>query len=295
MKLIFLGCGYLGYNLSELLSKYYDVQVVGLNSPYTKLSNKFTYLDAFNDEFNEDFEDAIVFDSISILSNNATSENENEKLLQISKMYENLFDKLKKKKIKKYYFLSSGGTIYGNSSEPITEEYKIHPRTLYAKSKALIEQVLMDSGLDYVILRLSNPFGGYQVTDKKQGVIPIYIEHTLKNEVFELWGTPQTIRDFIYIDDFANAVRLSIEQQVSKQIVNVGSGVGTSLQDIFDEVEHELKLKTKIHSCASDIPIVESIVLDITKLKQLTGFEHKVTLNEGIKREIIRIQEELLK
>ncbi|MEG1462895.1 MAG: NAD-dependent epimerase/dehydratase family protein [Anaerorhabdus sp.] len=268
MKLIFLGCGYLGYNLSEQLSKYYDVQVIGLDSPYTKLSNKFTYLDAFNDEFDDTFEDAIVFDSISVLSNNAISDNEDEKLLQISNLYEKMFGKLKKYKIKKYYFLSSGGTIYGNSSNPISENHEIHPRTLYAKSKALIEQLLINSGLNFVVLRLTNPYGGYQVTDKKQGVIPIYIERTLKNEEFELWGTPHTIRDYIYIDDFANAVHLCIENNIINQIVNVGSGTGTSLQDIFNEVEKDTQLKTKIKTIPSDVPIVESIVLDITKLKQ---------------------------
>lgn len=294
MKLIFLGCGYLGYNLSEQLSKYYDVQVIGLDSPYTKLSNKFTYLDAFNDEFDDAFEDAIVFDSISVLSNNAISDNEDEKLLQISNLYEKMFGKLKKYKIKKYYFLSSGGTIYGNSSNPISENHEIHPRTLYAKSKALIEQLLINSGLNFVVLRLTNPYGGYQVTDKKQGVIPIYIERTLKNEEFELWGTPHTIRDYIYIDDFAKAIHLCIEKDISNEILNIGSGIGSSLQDIFNEVEKDTQLKTKVKTIPSDVPIVESIVLDITKLKQLTGFEPKVSLSEGIRKEIQRIQEELV-
>ncbi|MEF9892000.1 MAG: NAD-dependent epimerase/dehydratase family protein [Anaerorhabdus sp.] len=294
MKLIFLGCGYLGYNLSEQLSKYYDVQVIGLDSPYTKLSNKFTYLDAFNDEFPNDFEDAIIFDSISIIANNAKVDNEEEKLLEISNLYEKLFKKLKVKNIYKYYFLSSGGTIYGDSLDAISENHKIHPKTLYAKSKSMLEDVLKKSELEYVIFRLSNPYGGYQVTDKKQGVIPIYIERTLKNEEFELWGTSHTVRDYIYIDDFAKAIHLCIEKDISNETLNIGSGVGSSLQDIFNEVEKDTQLKTKVKTIPSDVPIVESIVLDITKLKQLTGFEPKVSLSEGIKKEIQRIQEELV-
>lgn len=294
MKLIFLGCGYLGYNLSEQLSKYYDVQVIGLDSPYTKLSNKFTYLDVFNDEFPNDFEDAIIIDTITIVSNNSKSENEEEKLLQLNKLYQNLFNKLKVKKIKKYYFLSSGGTIYGDSSIPILEKAQLNPKTLYAKSKVMLEELLAKSDLNYVIFRLSNPYGGYQVTDKKQGVIPIYIERTLKNEEFELWGTPHTIRDYIYIDDFAKAIHLCIEKDISNEILNIGSGIGSSLQDIFNEVEKDTQLKTKVKTIPSDVPIVESIVLDITKLKQLTGFEPKVSLSEGIRKEIQRIQEELV-
>lgn len=294
MKLIFLGCGYLGYNLSELLSKYYDVQVIGLDSPYTKLSKHFSYLDAFNDEFPNDVEDAIIFDSISIIANNAKVENEIEKLSEISNLYEKLFEKLKNKNIRKYYFLSSGGTIYGDSLNAISESHTIHPKTLYAKSKAVVEDVLVKSGLDYVILRLSNPYGGFQVTDKKQGVIPIYIERTLKYEEFQLWGTPNTIRDYIYIEDFANAIHLCIDNNLSREILNVGSGVGTSLKDIFDEVSVITNLDTKIKVISSDVPIVDAIVLDITKLKKLTSFEISVPLNEGIKKEIQRIQEELI-
>lgn len=293
MKLIFLGCGYLGYNLCESLKPYYDSKIVGLESPYSQLSDKFKYLDAFNDDFGDEFEGAILFDTISILPNNAKAENEEVKLEEIASLYKKLFEKLKNRKIKKYYFLSSGGTVYGDSREPIAENHEIHPKTLYAKSKAMLENLLEESGLDYVIMRLSNPYGGYQVTDKKQGVIPVFIERTLKKEEFELWGTPHTIRDYIYIQDFADAVKLCIEHDLSKEIVNVGSGIGSSLQDIFDEVKEITDLDTNIRTIPSDVPIVESIVLDISKLKKLTGFDIKVSLNEGIKKEINRIQEEL--
>lgn len=295
MKIIFLGCGYLGYNLSEILKEFYDVKIVGLESPYTKFIKQFEHCDAFNDEFGNEFEDAIIFDTISILANNAKSDNEEAKLLDISKMYEDMFARLKKANIKKYYFLSSGGTIYGDSSQPISEIDAIHPTTLYAKSKAVIEKKLMESGLDYVILRLSNPYGGYQITDKKQGVIPIYIERTLQHKEFELWGELRTVRDYIYIDDFAQAIHLCIANDVSKEIVNVGSGKGNSLQEIFDEVQTLTKIQTQLKVIPSEVALVDSIVLDITKLKKLTGFETKVSLSEGIKKEINRIQEELLK
>ncbi|MEG0661245.1 MAG: hypothetical protein RR443_11770, partial [Anaerorhabdus sp.] len=100
--------------------------------------------------------------------------------------------------------------------------------------------------------------------------------------------------DYIYIDDFAKAIHLCIEKDISNETLNIGSGVGSSLQDIFNEVEKDTQLKTKVKTIPSDVPIVESIVLDITKLKQLTGFEPKVSLSEGIKKEIQRIQEELV-
>ena len=63
--------------------------------------------------------------------------------------------------------------------------------------------MIRQSGLPYLILRLANPYGGHQTTDKKQGVIPILIEKALSHEAFEMWASPHSSRDYIYIEDFA--------------------------------------------------------------------------------------------
>ena len=68
----------------------------------------------------------------------------------------------------------------------ICEDAPLHPITLYARSKTRCERVIRQSGLPYLILRLANPYGGHQTTDKKQGVIPILIEKALSHEAFEM-------------------------------------------------------------------------------------------------------------
>ena len=210
MRVVFFGCGYLGYNLSSFLRKDFDVSIYGLKSPYTDKASWFKEMDCFNEELlrQEKLKDAIIIDTVSIIGVNAKSDNEEETLGKLKERYEHLFRVLKEQGIKRYVFFSSGGTIYGDSEVAIDENHSLNPKNLYARSKELLEGVLKESGLDYLILRPTNPFGGYQVNDNGQGVIPILISKAIKQEVFEMWVDSSSTRDYIYIDDFGNALKL---------------------------------------------------------------------------------------
>ena len=185
MKIILLGCGYLGYNLASLLSQEAETKIIGLPSPYMPLCSNFREINAFSarDLDQVDFEDAVVIDTISLLANNARSEDEEKTLCEVEKKYEFLLCQLKQRGARLFIFMSSGGTVYGNAAEPICEDAPLHPITLYARSKTRCEQVIRQSALPYLILRLANPYGGHQMTDKKQGVIPILIE-----KLFVAWS-----------------------------------------------------------------------------------------------------------
>ena len=294
MRVIFFGCGYLGYNLSTQLSKSFDTEIWGIDSPYAPLAGKFVQVDVFNTEemAGRDLEGAVIVDTIGLVSNDAVSEDDALTLEPVREKYRKLFRLLRDKKIRRYVYFSSGGTIYGDSLEPIDEGHVIHPVTLYAKSKEMLEGLLQESQLDYLILRPANPYGGYQVRGKRQGVIPILITKALKREPFTMWTDGGSIRDYIYIDDFARALRLLIAKDVSCEIVNIASGQGTSLNEVIRIVEEATGRKIPIEHASSQVPVVEAIVLDIGKLKRLTGYEPTVSLNEGIRLETQRIEKE---
>lgn len=294
MKIILLGCGYLGYNLASLLSQKAETEIIGLLSPYTPLCSNFKEINAFSakDLDQVDFEDAVVIDTISLLANNARSEDEEKTLRGVEEKYEFLLCQLKQRGARLFIFMSSGGTVYGNAAEPICEDAPLHPITLYARSKTRCEQVIRQSGLPYLILRLANPYGGHQTTDKKQGVIPILIEKALNREAFEMWASPHSSRDYIYIEDFARAIQLLLEHQIQNEIVNVASQTATSLTEILDEVQEKTGQVIEIRHVNSEVPVVDQIVLNIEKLKRLTGFTIQTTIQEGIAKEIKRIKKE---
>lgn len=295
MKVIFLGCGYLGYNLSRELKKSFDVEVWGIDSPYVSRTEKFRTVDVFDPSAMSkmDFQDAIVIDTVALIGNNAVSDDDDLALDPILYKYRILFRALKNGGAKRYIFLSSGGTIYGNSLTPIDEGHILDPRTLYAKSKAALEELVQESGLDYLILRPANPYGGYQLTDKKQGVIPIMIEKALREQPFSMWVNSTSIRDYIYIDDFARALKLLLEKDISQEIINIASGEGTSLAQVIELVEKAVGKPLQIHHELNNVEVIQAIVLDISKLKTLTGYQPQVSLEEGIRLETERIKKEI--
>ncbi|MBR2677353.1 MAG: NAD-dependent epimerase/dehydratase family protein [Solobacterium sp.] len=295
MRVIILGCGYLGYNLYGLLKETYDTELWGIESPYSALVKDMKYINAFDQMAmaKEDLEDAVVIDAIGLIANTAVSDDEKEALDRIRMPYQCLIRSLKEGNAKRFVYFSSGGTIYGNTLRPISENDPVRPMSLYAKSKAATEELIMTSNIPYLILRLSNPYGGYQDNEKKQGVIPILIRKAFTNEPFEMFIDGSSVRDYFYITDLAQAIRGLIDAEVNNEVVNVGSGTGTSLSEIIELVEEATETKINIVHRSSDAPTIQSIVLDITKLKELTGYVPEVSLKEGIQAETERIRKEL--
>ena len=295
MRVIILGCGYLGYNLYHLLKDDFDTELWGIQSPYSDLVKEMVEADAFDRSAmaEKDLKGAIVIDAIGLIANTASSPNEKEALDRIRRPYLSLLESLKQGKAKRFIYFSSGGTIYGNTIRPISESDPVRPMTLYARSKAMCEELVMTSGIPYLILRLSNPYGGYQIAEKKQGVIPILIRKAFKGEPFEMFIEGTSVRDYFYITDLAQAVRGLIKADINNEVVNVGSGEGTSLQEIIDHVEKATGKQIPIVHRSSDVPTIQSIVLDIHMLKQLTGYQPTIGLEEGIQKETERIKKEL--
>lgn len=293
MKVVFIGCGYLGYNLSEQLGKDFDVSVLGLESPYTIHSSYFKKCDVFDmaQIINQDLEDAIVIDTVSLVSNRTTAFDENKFLEDLGFKYQGLIDVLKAKHIKRYIYLSSGGSIYGEATCAVNENHELSPKSLYGKSKKYLEKLIIDSGIDYVILRPSNPFGGFQVTNG-QGVIPILINCALDNKPFETYVEMTSERDYFYIDDFAQGLRKLIEKDVSCEIYNLGYGVPILLKDVIKAIEDATSKEINIIHGPIDPNAVNSIVLNVDKLKNDVGYEPLVSFEEGIKREVSRIKGE---
>ena len=105
-----------------------------------------------------------------------------------------------------------------------------------------------------------------------------------------MWASPYSSRDYLYIDDFAQALRLLLRRRIVNQIVNIGSQQATSLDQILGIIQRQTGLALAIRHIQSEVPLVDQIVLDIGKLRRLTGFEVRVSLEEGIAREISRIR-----
>ncbi|EFM11424.1 NAD-dependent epimerase/dehydratase [Paenibacillus curdlanolyticus YK9] len=192
-----------------------------------------------------------------------------------------------KMKIKKIVFISSGGTVYGIPVQlPIPEEHPTNPICSYGIQKLTIENYLyyyfMQYGLDYTILRLSNPYGTGQYINKNQGVIPIFIDKLMKNETLNIWGDGKIIRDYIYIDDAINGIISTINYTGKYKIFNIGSGEGMTLLEVVDSISEILGCKYNINYLDArkiDVPVN---VLDVSRAEDNLLWKGRVTFEEAI-------------
>src|SRR5215210_3221929 len=140
--------------------------------------------------------------------------------------------------IKRLVFVSSGGTVYGvPQAVPIPETAPTDPVSAYGIHKIAIEKYLALYHrlyqLDYVVLRVANPYGPMQLARKNQGVIAAFLKHALGSEPIEIWGDGGVVRDFVYVDDVVRAMMMAAVHLSASRVFNVGSGAGMSLNDVL--------------------------------------------------------------
>lgn len=199
-----------------------------------------------------------------------------------------------------FVYFSSGGTVYGNRTDlkPFVETDSMAPISYYGWSKQMMENSIQyvhrTAGLKYLILRPSNPYGHGQNIHARQGLIAVAMGKILAAEPIEVWGNGSNIRDYIYIDDLAEAVVQLLEKNVYNTTVNIGSGEGASINDIIhilrDVVEEEVKVDYKPARSVD----VSHMILDTTRLKSYINMEF-TPLKDGIELFYNDIKEKLKK
>ena len=137
------------------------------------------------------------------------------------------------------------------------------------------------ANLRYLIVRPSNPFGSGQSLNGVQGLIAVAIGKIMANEPLTIWGDGSSIRDYIYIDDLANMMYELINKDVENEIVNIGSGIGYSINDILLHLKNIAGDKLIVKYETSRSVDVTSVILNITKLESLIKINN-TPLEEGI-------------
>jgi UDP-glucose 4-epimerase len=189
--------------------------------------------------------------------------------------------------IAKVIFVSSGGTVYGNPANiPTPEDEGCWPITSYGISKLSIEKYLHLFrhlyGMNYQVLRVSNPFGPYQVAAKNQGVIGAFIRQILARQPLEIWGDGSIRRDYVHVSDVVRALELAVVYDGEHHIFNIGSGVARSLDEIVGVLREITGENIEVEYRAGrpvDVPVS---VLDTSRAREELNWTASADFTQGI-------------
>lgn len=307
MNIAILGAaGFIGTNLAIELAKNTADRVTIIDEkniyfahyPQEILSRVEIMELSFNEEtdFNECIKGKdVVYHLISTSNPTTSNRNIGKELADNILITIHLLEACVKNHVRKILFLSSGGTVYGKEAVcPIVENSKNQPISAYGIQKLTIEKVLYLYnhlyGLDYCIIRLSNPFGPYQRPNGQLGVITTFIYNALHRKKIYIYGDGTVIRDYLYISDAVRAVLNLAGGNAKHHIYNVGSGKGTSVNRIVNIINNELGLVTEVEYTGArnvDVPIN---YLDVSRYESEFGKIEKISLISGMKKTMEYLQ-----
>lgn len=301
MKILLLGAaGFIGTNLVVDLAKNPENEItvvdkqkrffkniIDLNIPNLNIIESDLVMDSNYEKLT--YGQDLVYHLISTTVPATSNQHIAEELKANVVLSANLFEACVKQSVKKVVFISSGGTVYGREAEcPLSEKTPTNPITSYGIQKISIEKLLYlynyMYGLDYRIVRLSNPYGPYQRPSGVLGAVSTFTYKALKGEEIIVYGDGSVVRDFIYIDDAVRGIQKIVKGDTCDRTFNLGCGYGTSIKNVLDSIERALNIELNIKYTEArkvDVPVN---YLDISRFEMAYGRLNPVSLEEGIKK-----------
>ena len=187
--------------------------------------------------------------------------------------------------------LASSATVYGALPiQPVSEDVALRPATPYAVSKVAAEQYLFSMArinkFEAVVLRIFNAYGPQQsIPPVNAPVVPRFLQDVLHQRSVLVFGDGTQTRDFVYVDDVVDGlVAAGIRSDLNGEIFNIGSGTGTSINDLAAAIGEAVGESTNLlHNLQVDGG-VPRLVADISKAQAELEFQPSVDLATGLMR-----------
>ena len=202
-----------------------------------------------------------------------------------------LLDAIRETPIERFILFSSS-EVYGTALyAPMDEEHPLNPRSPYAATKAggdrLAYSYFVTYGLPIVIVRPFNNYGPYQHPEK---VLPRFITQALCDELLTIHGDGHASRDWLYVDDDAEAVEAIIEadlDRVAGEVINVATGVDITITEIADLVLDCLGKPASLKVHVPERPgQVDRHIGSTEKSRRLIGWTARTSFEEGLEKTV---------
>lgn len=194
-----------------------------------------------------------------------------------------------KASVKKVVFVSSGGAVYGQIAEEraAKETDAPNPVSPYGIGKLATENYLayfkLKHNLDYIVYRLTNPYGPRQITNNNQGVIPAFLQKVKSGETLTIYGDGTNSRDFIYIQDATKMIADSFSKPAKYSTYNIGNGQQTDLNTIIKTLEKITGSKAKLRYEPAPKTFLHKTIVSVDRFKREFGSTQATDLEPGLR------------
>jgi len=284
--------GMVGSSIWRALESKGYINLIGKSSKELNLKNQEAVIKFFKTESPE-----VVIDAAArvggILANSDYPYNFLMENLQIQN---NLIDAAHQYNSKKFIFLGSSCIYPKHAPQPLKEEYLLtgsleSTNEWYAIAKIAgvkaCEAIRKQYGKDFVSLMPTNLYGPHDNFDLKTShVLPAMIRkfHEAKlnnNSHVKLWGSGNPKREFLHVDDLAEAVSFVLENKLDSHLYNVGTGLDLTIKELAETIQEIVGHGGEIKWDSSKPDGTPRKLLDVSKLKK-EGWESEIKLKKGI-------------
>ena len=192
--------------------------------------------------------------------------------------------------VKRVVFTSSA-TVYGSQPrQPVDERNWPRPSVPYAVSKIAAELYLFAlgelNGIETIVLRIFNAYGpGQRIPPAHAPVVASFTKNVLNRASVVVHGDGNQTRDFVFVDDVVEAlVAAATAAGVGGSIINVGSGEETSINGLIATLGQVTKRQPDVIYNPQESGGIARLVADLTRARQLLGYQPRVSLTEGLQR-----------
>ena len=185
--------------------------------------------------------------------------------------------------------LASSGAVYGEQEvDRVHEALLPYPNSPYAASKLAAENYVRTIGelwnIETVSLRIFNAYGpGQAIPPTHPPVVPQFMRQILEGGSLVVHSHGDQTRDYIYVDDVVKALSIAATAQgIDRQVINIGTGVGTSIIELIKMIEQVTGRQARVVTAPSVSGGVSTLVADTGRAQKLLGFEAKTALPAGL-------------
>ena len=295
--------GMVGSAVWRALEKRGYTNLVGVSSKKLNLRNQQAVLDFYKEE-----KPSVVIDAAAkvggILAN---KDYPYDFLMQNMQIQNNLIDGALDSGIEKFIFLGSSCIYPKFAPQPLKEEYlltdPLEPTNeWYAIAKIsgvkACQAIRNQYGKDFVSLMPTNLYGYFDNFDLQSShVLPAMLRkfHEAKingNTPVKLWGSGTPMREFLFVDDMAEAVVFALENKLPEYLYNIGSGKDISIKQLAETIQNVVGHKGDIIWDNSKPDGTPRKLLDVSKMKAL-GWHYSTNLKEGVEKTYQWFQENI--